>query len=328
MLHANDSILAMILKGLEKGVDVKYHEGQLWVRICRGSMAHVLRCTTRTITNHISKLVTFGLIRRKQINKDLGDYTNYYTINDGIANDTEIQSKIFPTLRKKVLTFIDNNKSNKSIRETEKNCIKVNKKCNEGLSVPKVKKTSISSPKVPNTPPTNTTVQDMLRIYNELFNKNEVMTQHKAKYLMACFQKKFCGSLEKWKEYLERIRSSLYLMSDGFSLFLNNILRYSLMDRILAGELGVRWKSSQREIRLREEERVREISDQIFDLGESLECIEARLTILRKYGSAMYESWLNNVGLKRSSGSIAPFGCNAFMRDYIKNNFRLELEVV
>jgi hypothetical protein len=93
---------------------------------------------------------------------------------------------------------------------------------------------------VQKTTPQPTIVQDMMReITSELPTLEAKLTKDIAKCLVAAFKTKFDNDLNRFAHYLKRIKSSKYLMGEGFILTLNWILSYKTIDRILNGELGV-----------------------------------------------------------------------------------------
>jgi hypothetical protein len=118
-------------------------------------------------------------------------------------------------------------------------------------------------------------------------------------------------------------------MSEKFTLLLSGIIRYSFIDRILRGELGVRWEYTRnlRKDLMKEREEINEILEMIRRLDEDERCIEARLRILGKYGPERYMSIMVKTKLSCTQEEIEPTNCNSFIRDYVKNNFKLELEV-
>jgi hypothetical protein len=276
----------------------------------------------------MNKLINLGVIFREQKTRFSGDTTNYYAINPCVVDNSGIRGKIFPTMVKKIRNIIDSNiNHNKSNIGDESKEIYENK-IRDGYRKKRVTEcptTSITSDLIGgrNFSSKRNAVQDyehvrMLKMYNEMFGKEEVMTKHKAKYLKACLRDKFYQSLKKWNEYLERIRSSCYIMSNKFNIFLNNILKFSFIERIFRGELGVK------PLELSPEEDARsfcEAYDHIASTNEDQECRNIRIKILVKFGSLRYLAEFTKIGLKKlENGMIEVFG-DAFLVDYIYDNF-------
>jgi hypothetical protein len=114
--------------------------------------------------------------------------------------------------------------------------------------------------------PATTTAQDMLRIWNEETKRNDGMTPHTARYLVACHKVKFRQSLDEWRSYLRKIRTSSYIMSPEFKSkirsFLKWVISFRVIDCVLRGGFGCKFREES-------EKRPEEISKQIGELNES-----------------------------------------------------------
>jgi hypothetical protein len=85
--------------------------------------------------------------------------------------------------------------------------------------------------------PKPTIIQDMLRIWNEELGREDSMIRSLVPWLMEAF-KKFQRSLDNWRSYLRRIKTSTYLMGSKFKVYLKWALSFRVVDCILRGGFG------------------------------------------------------------------------------------------
>lgn len=164
----------------------------------------------------------------------------------------------------------------------------------------------------------NTTVQDMIKIWNEQFTKNQTNLSRKmAKSLMGAFVHKFDRDLNKWKHYCAKIASSSYLMGDKFILSLMWALKFSTIDRLLKGELGVK----DVEFIPSTESLLKKAHEHIEGVGEGDRCKADRHLILNALGAATYVSWFTKVDFVEEEGCVQMKANNKFVEDYIVQKF-------
>lgn len=176
--------------------------------------------------------------------------------------------------------------------------------------------------------PRTTTVQDMIAVWNSEVSISKENNKNKlnraiSKYLMACYKYKFNSDLDAWKHYCRLIASSPYLMSKDFVLSLNWAVKYTTIDRILAGELGVQLRCSFEKPKTEENLRA-EALRHIDGVGEPEACKEARRVILKAVGATHYNAWFTQVDVLDNGLTLKPH--NRFVEDYIKIHFWQVLE--
>jgi DNA-binding transcriptional regulator YhcF (GntR family) len=266
--HRTESILNIIAsitkKEIQKG-DVL--SAKFGVCIQQSYLARELKCNIRTIGRHLQKLKEEGIltITRKDV----------YGLCSYSINETALYSETFESCFNEYIVtkcrtiFNINNKSN-SIKErkSERKCgsgnhIFLNSKefvfSKDMVSIPRLKqkrsktknieadipKETLGKVVVSNTSPENekpTTIQDMMRKWNEVLGRQDALTQHISRYLLASYQRKFGNSIEKWEEYLNLLKNSEYVTQKMPTMVKSLILwalRFKVIDRILMGGFGV-----------------------------------------------------------------------------------------
>ena len=160
------------------------------------------------------------------------------------------------------------------------------------------------------------TAQDMLEIWNENFQDkaNSKLNKAIAPLLVAAFKTKFESKLENWKAYCTKIKSSSYLMSDAFKLTIAWALKFLTIDRIGAGELGVR---KNKPVALDDIQ----INQMIDDLDESADTKVVRHTIAKAIGYAAYYSWFHQAKFVEKNGEVRLVAPNAFVEQYWQTHF-------
>lgn len=174
-----------------------------------------------------------------------------------------------------------------------------------------------------------TTVQDMIRIWNQEFPNQKIisgsteqvgvihLTKQLARFLVASFKLKFENCLEKWKRYLRLIKTSTYLMGEKFKLSVMWVIKFLTIDRIRAGELGV----DESKIQIDQSEIEQKAQQHVEAVDESETCKQYRREIIRRLSPAVYLSWFTKVDLIEESKDLVIRAANDFVRDYIKANF-------
>jgi DNA-binding transcriptional ArsR family regulator len=144
-----------------------------------------------------------------------------------------------------------------------------------------------------------TVVQDMMAIWLEEFPKLQItLTKRIACHLVAALQRKFQNSLEKWRNYLQWIKTSTYLMSEKFTIWISWILKFETIDRIFNGEFGCQeLPKTQTEKAIETNELIAKANDHIASLHESEECLEIRRKLLQEEGVNVYVQHMMEVSL-------------------------------
>jgi hypothetical protein len=158
------------------------------------------------------------------------------------------------------------------------------------------------------------------KISNRILGRSDPMTKELAPWLREAFKKKFDNSLEKWENYFKAAKGSSYLFNKKFNSSLERLLNFTAIDRIFAGEFGVRKASKNPQIEQKTEQNA---LDHIESCQEALECKEYRRYLLKVYGPAIYATWLSKLKLilARDEIVVDPESTSNFIRDYVNNNF-------
>lgn len=280
-----ETILRLIANNLNKQNHTVAYEGIIWTKISRKFMAKVCKCTVETISHHVGTLVKENVLLSRPIDSLKGDRTNFYSINPSALTNERLASIFSSPIVKKILDI------NRKIKSINKSLINLEDEKNS------TGKKTYSEPKTisPVHKPLNTTAQDMLRIYNEELEKNEMMTKPRARFLVAAYKFKF-KSLDAWRRFLRAIRKSWYLMRQGFQLCLDWLLKFRVLDRILSGGFGVKFEESPPETPL-----PRDPEEHISSLNEDPECLELRRRFVRYYGRKSYWSHMRDVFLRKTT---------------------------
>lgn len=330
----------------QKGQGV-LHQGRRWVYNTADAWAEQLHISAGHFKRIIKDLAQDGVILIDKLSHHKSNRTNYYAINhEALRNrcqvsDVGCQKNITPKRKDEVhimlppseqnetmviqsLNYKDSHKSNFVHPDIDNSTSKVrtheeSKACDFDDLV--IQKSTKLSP---------TLVKDMLEIW-----KNEVPTNREeasiklnrtiSKFLLACFKYKFNHDLNAWKHYCQLIASSPYLMGKDFVLSLNWAVKFTTIDRILAGELGVgRCKVPERS-RTEEELAVQALAH-VDGVGESEGCKATRRMILSAVGSAHYNAWFTKVDVLDDGAKLKPH--NAFVEAAIAARFGDVLERV
>ena len=170
-----------------------------------------------------------------------------------------------------------------------------------------------------------TTTQDMLEIWNTILGEKAQASMSKdlAPLLLSAFHKKFEQSLNLWKSYCELIKTSPYLMGEKFQLSIFWGLKFSAIDRIRAGEFGVKptlTKNSKGQgvISTVTENQVEQM---IKALKEPLKAKATRLQIAQAVGAAAYHSWFHQADFVSKDGEIQLVAPNSFVEQVWETQF-------
>ena len=170
-----------------------------------------------------------------------------------------------------------------------------------------------------------TTSQDMLMIWNTILGEKaqSSMSKELAPLLVSAFHKKFEQSLDQWKSYCELIKTSPYLMGEHFHLSIFWGLKFSAIDRIRAGELGVKPTLTNNSIGQGVISAVTEnqVEQMIEELPESTEAKTTRLQIARAIGAAAYHSWFHQATFVKRGDELQMVAPNSFVESYWETHY-------
>ena len=323
------------------------HEGNIWIYNTLDQWADQLKVSKRSIQRCISSLKQKGIIKTAYLSSNKRDRTLFYTIdydNFNINSLTKKHVKTSPSHMAKSeeklklndhmidhMYIIDNNNIiNKSYKSIDKDTSK-NSEGNIIGNLSKIQKTTKLQ---------NTTIQDMLRELKAEFPEISVfLNKNLARNLVAAFKLKFKNSITKWHEFLKLVKTSAYLMSEKFHLTIQWLLKFSTIDRLFQGDLGVKLKEvffskteeEEREIQQKEQEKSNELLQQIDDLEETESCKDVRKKILQRIGNVKYETWFTKVFLTEENNVVVvniSTKKSLFVFDYIMNHFRDMLDLL
>jgi len=170
-----------------------------------------------------------------------------------------------------------------------------------------------------------TTTQDMLEIWNTILGEKAQASMSKdlAPLLVSAFHKKFEQSLNLWKSYCELIKTSPYLMGEQFQLSIFWGLKFSAIDRIRAGEFGVKPTLTKNSIGQGVISTVTEnqVEQMIKALNEPLKAKATRLQIAQAVGAAAYHSWFHQADFVSKDGEIQLVAPNSFVEQVWETQF-------
>lgn len=224
-----------------------------------------------------------------------------------------------PLATNKNIHSMDISKSNKSIRK-DKKIIKREEKTTEKQKAISVIVTSEGREK-----PKNTTVQDMLRIYNEITGGNVTFSDaYRSKlmrYLYVAFKIKF-RDLERWRRYVTKATFGKIRNAKRFLFYL---LAFVNIDSGISA-------MEREEMIMKEHDKyvaaVQADEDAIFAeieaLNEPEEVKSAYAKILKK-GAAVYRNWVPHIRIVKGDYGVevlpAPSEESAFAADYVRTYF-------
>lgn len=322
------------------------HEGHIWIYNTLDQWADQLDVSKRSIQRCISSLKQKGIIKTAFLSSNKRDRTLFYTIDYTNFNINSLTKKHVKKSSSHMakseeklklndhmidhMYIIDNiNINNKSYKSFDKDTSKNSEKntISNSLKIQETKKLQ-----------KNTTIQDMLKELKTEFPEISIfLNKNLARNLVAAFKLKFKSSITKWHEFLKLVKTSTYLMSEKFHLTIQWLLKFSTIDRLFQGDLGVKLKEvlfsktkeEEIEIRQKEQAKSKELLQQINDLEETEACKEIRKKILQRIGNVKYETWFTKVFLTEEDNVVnvdIPTRNSLFVFDYILNHFRDTLD--
>ena len=316
-------------------------DGKTWIYNTYGQWANQLHVSISTVRRTIKSLQDLDFISLDYLSTNKRNRTLYYSINFDVIEEflnqkneeknntssVRISENLNQSNEQMVEhMYIDNKKQD--INKSNKSLIADNLKKNFDSTVCKTNDENYSGTKE------TTTVQDMVKIWNQEFPNQKIisgsteqtgiihLTKQLARFLVASFKLKFENCLEKWKRYLELIKTSTYLMGEKFKLSVQWVIKFMTIDRIRAGELGV----DESKIQIDQSEIEQKAIIHVNSVDESENCKQYRREIIHRLSPAVYLSWFTKVDLIEESKKLIIRAANDFVRDYIKANFLEKLQ--
>ena len=318
------------------------YDGHNWIYNTLDDWANQLGVSKRSIQRCISSLKQKGIVKSAFLSSNKRDRTLFYTID---YNNFDINS-LFKKYSKSVnkssshmanseeklklndhmidhMYIIDNiNIINKSYKSTNKDTLK-NSEENTISNPSKTQKTEKLQQ--------NTIIQDMLKeLKTEFPNIPVFLNKTLARNLVAAFKLKFKNSITKWHEFLKLVKTSVYLMSEKFHLTLQWLLKFSTIDRLFQGDLGVKLKEilfskteeEELEIQQNQQKEQEKVLEQIETCNETQKCKNIRLKLFEKLDVLTYQSYFREAIFKElEEGKVIIEVQNNFKRDRIVVKF-------
>lgn len=312
-------------------------EGRIWIYNSLDQWAEQLNVSKSTIQRTVRSLKERGIIDSAYLSHNKRNRTLFYSINyDKLAGLNHI-----PKIVKNVKyhkgndhmvdhMYIDNNnnfnKSYKSIKNlSQKKLEDIN--LDEHTIVENQNPEYTNSEKVTEKP-RNTTVQDMIRVFNEEFSDVSVqLDKNLAKNMVAAFKLKFENSIQKWKGFLKLIKTSNYLMSEKFKLTLKWLLKFSTIDRLNLGELGVKICNIFTN-KIDDEDLQSRVEQQISEIDEEENFKTFRKQIAQKLSNAVYLNWFSKVKFEKQENEIKTIYPSKFIEDTIQVRYKDQLRYI
>lgn len=333
------------------------HQDSRWIYNSAESWAQQLHLSVRQIRRLISKFVESGILQVKKLNPCKSIRTNYYSINyDKLACITSKTSQNRSFIYDDILSpsschngtiYIEAKTTNKDFNKSEdfeanevvekqeiqeeqvqqvepvKNQILTKESLEEkdlDLNVEIEKTLKPETSVVQTATPKTSTAQDMLTIWNDALGEKAKtqMSKDLAPMLVSAHSNKFEKSLDQWRTYCELIKTSTYLMSEQFNLSIFWGLKFSTIDRVRGGELGVKPDTLQQENTIITEAQVEE---KISNLADSEHVKALRRKIAEKIGTLEYISWFHHAEFLEKDGGIQLIAPNSFVENTWETRF-------
>lgn len=266
------------------------NSGRIWIYNTLEQWAGQLGVSKRTMQRAIKSLRDEGVIEAAYLSRNRRDRTLFYTINyEKGRSSRNSSSKTAVSLRSENLS-----KKNDHMADHMAYIDSNNKNLNKSYKSPDMKNLQISDLPLEKVKPT--IVQDMLKAFKMAFpNIQTILTKFLARNFVAAFKLKFQSSIVEWKKFLELIKTSSYLMNKQFKLTLHWILKFTTIDRLKRGELGVKPEKVSSIITDKEKiARENAVVESIMQLNEDDVCKRKRIDVLQKVGVDKYLKYLSN----------------------------------
>ena len=340
--RAGAQFLSQLHYWLEKDepLGCKYQDTR-WIYNSAESWAQQLHLSVRQIRRLISKFVESGILQVKKLNPCKSIRTNYYSINYDKLNTSitlkSSQSRCFvhhdilsPSSCHNGTIYIETKTTNKDLNksedqpenlagqgESEKNQVNLAQQVKKDIleTEKNRKEDSVSGKTSTNQKPSakTSTAQDMLKIWNDALGEkaNAIMSKDLAPLLVSAYSTKFGRDLTQWKRYCELIGTSEYLMKETFDLSIFWALKFSIIDRLRAGGLGVKPEMIKQASVLDNVQ----IEEMIEKLDELAEAKALRRNIAQVVGAAAYYSWFHQASFVEKDEEILLIAPTTFIEN-------------
>lgn len=325
----------------------KVHQEKKWISNSYTQWAEDLSVISpSTVKRSIQKLKSFGAIQVENFSKQKGDRTNWITINydklsefsnvpnlnansqEKCEKSTDHQVKMTQSSGQNDPLYIDKitnkNINTKSEQEPVIKFLQVDPESQ--YQVEQIKNINFTNDlnntrnsSNPDQSSNKTTItQEMLSFWNKTFPKSQAqMSKELAPLLVSAFKTKFNSDMIQWKHYCLIIESSKYLTGESFNLSIYWSLKFNTIDRIRAGEFGVKdvLPPISEDIQIAQENAEIEVSN------ETEICKNVRRCLLKKYGVLTYKSWFKLLELREEAEEVRFKARSKFEEDWILNNY-------
>ncbi|WP_010302089.1 DnaA N-terminal domain-containing protein [Candidatus Odyssella thessalonicensis] len=300
------------------------HNGKRWVFNTAEQWSKQIGVSDRQIRRIVASLRDAGVLLVAKLADYKSNRTNYYTINYERLNQLFEQLKIpQDTLSVSVCTrqdvlMVKTKNTNRDCNISEKANKKENYEPQEDKQELSISQ-CIPSNEVPATESNANIVHDMVNYWNATFpNSQTALRRDLVPLLLSALKRKFNSEIIKWKHYCKVIASSSYITSQNFKLSIYWALKYGIIDRINAGEFGVKPLPFITD----EQALMREMYKDICQLSESEKCKEVRLKLLKVYGVFAYKHWFKTLKFFVSQDKITYIAPSKFHEDFIAREYR------
>lgn len=170
------------------------------------------------------------------------------------------------------------------------------------------------------------TVKKMIEIWMntaEQGREQVVLTSRRIAFLKKAFTDKFGSSLEKWKEYCEKVASSKFLMGEikaSFRATLDWVLKFEVIQKILEGQYGI---GDRRVLPPPPDNHGLENEIKTSDDPEKIK--QFRLKCLNDLGGHIYTAWFKNLSINFDGKNFSLVAPTKFIADYVGRTFSSNL---
>jgi DNA-binding transcriptional ArsR family regulator len=291
-------------------------EGRAWIYNTLDEWAKQLKISKSSVRRAVSSLRGKGIVDVRYLSANRRDRTLFYAVNYE-------KLRVFSGSKKRPV-YVQKSEANEHINEhmvehmymetrNNKQINKSNKSRPAAVDILKEKDSEREKPSI---------VQDMVGIWKEEISSEVTLTRKLCGHLVKIFKDRFNSSLKEWRKYLKLIKTSAWLTSEKFKLTLYWAIKFVTVDRLRAGELGVK----KDEIPVDENEALERTRQHIDSLDETEKCKEIRRKIVKIHGAAVYNSWFRETEMTEEQGRAIILCPNDFRKDWIKNHYLGGLE--
>ncbi|WP_051908913.1 hypothetical protein [Candidatus Odyssella acanthamoebae] len=314
------SLLSRIHYWLQKDKGGIIHDEVKFVYNTALEWSRQLGVSSRQVERAIAKLRNLGLLRIEKLARHKSIRTNHYAINyEALQGLISLKKapKMSESSRQNVGMYITKNTDNSKDINNNKSKTPSDHSAPQVQQVLEIKnKRTEENSKTATVP--NTTVQDMVTYWQQLFPHSTVkLNRELSQYLHAAFKLRFNSDMNLWRHYCQTLESSPYLTSKDFNLTLGWVIKFKTIDRIKAGELGVKAIAIPGETQRLEAE----IKQEIACLDESELCKSMRIKLLKLYGVHAYNAWIRKARLLEEGKRISYQAETDYGQSFIENHF-------